>query len=82
METVSEGIGNAIETLAKKLDIDAKVMKEGVEKIMKDKNVPDGTALAQWKRNNRGLFTSKNYEFVVFGKVAVKEIQVMNQRRP
>ena len=80
METLSEGIGTAIETLAKKLDIEPKAMREGVERIMKEKAVPDATALAQWKRNNRGLFASKNYEFVTFGKTAVKTIPVMNKK--
>ena len=79
-EAISDGIGNAIVTLSKKLDIDEKQMREGVEKIMKEKNLPDATALAQWKRNNRGLFTSKNYEFIVFGKTAIKEVNILNKK--
>ena len=81
METkLSEAIGQAIEILSKKLDVDAKDMTTGVTRLMKDKNLADATALAQWKRNNRGLFRSKNYEFVVFGKTAPREVNIMNKK--
>jgi len=79
---ISEGIANAIGTLAKKLDVDETEMRTSIEKLMTDKKLPDATALAEWKRRNRGLFRSKNYDFIVFGKTNPRTAKVKDRDHP
>ena len=81
-EDLSEDMLSAVNALSRKLDYPAKDIEKGIVKIMKEKSLEEAKAYSTWKRSNRGLFKSKNYEFIVFGKTEMATVPVRSRVDP
>jgi len=81
-EDLTEETLVAINALSRKIDYPVADIKTGIVKIMKDKSFEEKKAYSTWKKNNRGLFKSKTYEFLVFGKTELATVPVRSRDDP